>query len=98
VQNNYPTAVSENKTDWSGFSVYPNPAQNEFTLKTGIESSQPLTVEIWNLSGQKVFAASYVNAPGFINGNAQQCGLSKGMYIIHLKTVNASKQIKLMLL
>jgi glycosidase len=98
VSTGYPTAVKEMSTDWSGAIVYPNPAHNEFTIKTGIDHNQPLTVEIWSITGQKVSAETYKNAPGFLNMTAQQYGLSSGLYIIHLKTVNATKQIKLMIL
>ena len=95
METNYPTAVFEHKTDWSGTTIYPNPAQNEFSIKTGIEHSQPIRVEITNLAGQKMSQLAYNNAPAFINLNAQSIGLSQGLYIITLHTTNASKQFKL---
>ncbi len=97
VQTNYPTAVSETTTDWSAATIYPNPAQSEFTVKTGIEHSQPLSIEIWNIAGQKIAQQSFTNAPDFIQSDTFHADFQRGVYIVHLKTYNSSKQFKLII-
>jgi glycosidase len=98
ITTNYPTAVNETTVDWSGATVFPNPAQTDFSIKTGIENSQPLNVEIWSITGKKLFAQTYTKAPDFINLNTLNLGIASGLYIIKLQTGNASKQLKLMIL
>jgi PKD repeat protein len=42
----------------SFFSVYPNPTSGDFTLKLGgISSSEPVTVELYSMKGEKISAA-----------------------------------------
>lgn len=94
---NLPNAVSETQTDWSGATVYPNPAQDLFSIKTGIDYASSLNVSIYNLTGKKVFAHSYQNSPEYINLNATALGLNSGMYIIDMRTSNSTKQFKLII-
>jgi 1,4-alpha-glucan branching enzyme len=98
VPFNPPTAINEIAPEWTGVTVYPNPASEQFSIKTGAENSQALQVEILSITGRNMYAEHFANAPEFINLSAVQAGLTKGMYIIRLKQANTSKQLKLMIL
>lgn len=94
------TAVGLNDVEqnWSGTTVYPNPTHDLFSIKTGVENTDPLQVEIWSITGQKVFSERYAHAPEFINLNADDMRFTQGMYIIKLNQSHSAKQLKLMIL
>ncbi|MES2559274.1 MAG: alpha-amylase family glycosyl hydrolase [Bacteroidota bacterium] len=92
------TGVEEAAQNWIGATVYPNPTGDAFSIQTGVTNTEILDVEIWSLTGQKVYNQHFQYAPEYINLNAQQLGLNKGIYIVTLKQQQSSKQFKLMIL
>ncbi|MES2780416.1 MAG: alpha-amylase family glycosyl hydrolase [Bacteroidota bacterium] len=92
------TGITETAAEWIGATVYPNPATDAFSIKTGVTSAEALTVEIWSVTGQKFYSTSFQNAPEYINLSAAQTGLSKGLYVVMLKQRQFGKQFKLMIL
>lgn len=92
------TAVEEAATVWTGATVYPNPTSDAFSIQTGVTNAEALDAEIWSVTGQKVYTVHFQNAPEYINLNAQQLGLNKGIYVVMLKQQQSSKQFKLMIL
>jgi 1,4-alpha-glucan branching enzyme len=93
-----PTPIKETEKGWTGVTVYPNPAENLFSVKTGLENNEFLQMEIWSITGRKIFTETYHHAPEFINLNAHQLGLENGLYIIKLNQSHSAKQLKLMIL
>jgi 1,4-alpha-glucan branching enzyme len=100
VETNYPTALNEpgNTNNWLGATVFPNPTDDLFSVYTGLPSSQPLNLEIYNLAGVKMNSFSYDQSPEYINLQASQLGLAKGMYLVKLSSIQSSKQFKLLIL
>jgi len=75
------------------FTVYPNPANNELTLKFGNEINKILTFTIYDAIGAAVKTIS-------IQQNQQQVdvsALSSGFYIVELKSTHGSSVQKLMI-
>ena len=71
------TGISDVVADTSGFSVYPNPGSGIFTLKTdGIIHS----VDIYSISGGKVFSQTNINQPLYTKVNLS--ALTSGIYLI----------------
>jgi glycosidase len=95
VSTNYPTAVAETAIDWSGTTVFPNPATAAFSIKTGIEGNRS-TISVWNVTGKKIFSETYTKTPSFINFDTTQQEMANGLYIITIQTTNGSRQLKLM--
>jgi 1,4-alpha-glucan branching enzyme len=92
------TGIHETEQSWNGATVYPNPAHDLFSVKTGLENNEPLQLEIWSITGQKIVEEHYTHAPEYINLNADDMGLASGLYIIKLHQTHAAKQLKLMIL
>ena len=92
------TTINEVTNYWIGATVYPNPTSDAFSIKTGLIHTTPLQVEIYSITGQKVFTSTYTNTPEYINLSTQQLGLQKGLYVVTLKQHQSSKQFKLMIL
>lgn len=75
--------------DQSVFTIFPNPSTGLFNLQT----TETASVEVFDLTGKKVFAASGIEDNGVINLS----GLQKGMYFAKVKTASGSSVEKLML-
>lgn len=84
--------LDENKE----ISLFPNPAKDSITIKTGIGFKTPLVLTIYNATGQKV---KTINAfPNTIKGNYSISDLNEGIYLFHFKTENFAKTIKLVVI
>jgi len=76
--------------------LFPNPAKDSITIKTGIGFKTPLVLTIYNAMGQKV---KTINAfPNTIKGNYSISDLNEGIYLFHFKTENFAKTIKLVVI
>lgn len=82
------------------FAVYPNPVKNnQITLvydNTQAQGSKAI-VEIYNMTGQRVFNTSLNNAAGLFQRNIQLNHLSKGVYILKFVQGNVVKTEKLII-
>jgi hypothetical protein len=81
--------LDENKK----ISLFPNPAKDSITIKTGIGFKTPLAITIYNETGQKVKTLNA--AQNNIKGNYTISDLKDGIYLFHFKTENFAKTIKL---
>jgi predicted GH43/DUF377 family glycosyl hydrolase len=86
-----PTVSVRNKKirEDGALSIYPNPATNLITLKSEIHGIK--TIEITSLNGQLMYS-------GVLEGNERQIdisGLSKGLYLLTLKSNSLLKTQKL---
>jgi hypothetical protein len=75
----------------------PNPVRGQATLQVGVQSTQPVTVELYNLLGQQVRTLHRGTLPG---GRMQQIdirtsGLSSGIYIVRMQGASFSKTQRL---
>jgi hypothetical protein len=71
------------------FTISPNPSTGVFNFQT----TETASVEVYDITGKKVFAASAINDNGVINLS----GLQKGMYFAKVKTASGEDVEKLML-
>jgi endonuclease I len=68
------------------FTVYPNPIQNNITLRLSDNANTTLPLQITDLTGRTLLAKKVVTTNGLINVNASS--LSNGTYFIKLKINN----------
>lgn len=76
-----PVGVKENKTTEREISIYPNPAQNEITLKVNTNSDELRKVSVFNALGQEVLSHT-IQQIKTIDVSA----LSNGVYYIHVSS------------
>lgn len=76
-----PVGVKENKTTEREISIYPNPAQNEITLKVNANSDELRKVSVFNALGQEVLSHT-IQQTKTIDVSA----LSNGVYYIHVSS------------
>lgn len=83
------TILSVDKLEKESFAIYPNPSNG--TVKINFESSNDKhTVEVFSVSGQKVFEKEYNNTP-----NASVSHLQKGFYLVTVTKEGKSTTKKL---
>lgn len=90
---NGPTSVSTMPENFTGLMVFPNPSTGKFEIQGMLgNSTEGATIEVYNLTGQKVFSAPANLESGRLN---QQIDLSRavksGSYMLK---VRSSKQTK----
>lgn len=79
--------ATDNVAAMSKTAVYPNPVQDVLYIKNADKGS---SVEIFNMVGQKVMAATAVSKEGL---NVSK--LAKGAYVVKVKTGNQTESVKL---
>jgi hypothetical protein len=75
------TSIDENADNFASVNVYPNPANNTFTVAFNSES--PVNIDIININGQLVKSIN-VNTVGFNTQLVDVNDLSTGVYIVRL--------------
>ncbi|MGY0391140.1 reprolysin-like metallopeptidase [Bizionia sp. KMM 8389] len=65
----------------STFSVYPNPNNGEFSVKFTPDSNEPISVEVFDIRGRKVYNNAYTNTGDF-NESISLNNAESGMYIL----------------
>lgn len=75
------TSIDENADNFASVSVYPNPANNTFTV--AFNSENPVKIDIININGQTVKSIN-VNNSGFNTQLVDVNDLSTGVYIVRL--------------
>jgi len=82
IDSSFSTSEFEN----AGFSMYPNPAKNTFTIKS-TTANLATNVKMYDLSGKLLLTQSLENAPE----NAISIeSLSKGIYMVTVETSNGT--------
>jgi parallel beta-helix repeat protein len=88
-------AITETIAAWS---VFPNPAVNEVTVKLLQKEDGKTTVAIWDMQGRQVVKKQFMLAKGInaikIN-NFKQAGFTSGTYLLKVSSPNESKIFKL---
>ncbi|MEO9484360.1 MAG: T9SS type A sorting domain-containing protein [Ekhidna sp.] len=70
------------------FSVYPNPIESSFTIKSAIKEAE---IKLIDLNGKKVRSRKMTNG----ELQVEVSDLPKGIYIIHFEHVSGSDRIKI---
>ncbi len=86
VQN---TTLSTNNFEIAGLSVYPNPSQNSWTVKT--QNIKMETISVFDVLGKNVLSLTPNATETSINGSS----LKSGLYFAQIKTANGVSSIKL---
>ena len=63
------------------FSIYPNPAQTQFSISTDLPHD--ISIRVFNTMGQMVLSTRHTNQPISVDN------LPNGIYIVHLSTQNS---------
>lgn len=77
------------------FSVYPNPSSNSFTIQFEASNSTDLTVEITNVSGQRIRSIQQSVLQGLNSILVDATELSSGIYYIKIMNAQLAKTVKL---
>lgn len=81
--------LGENKE----ISLFPNPAKDSITIKTGKGFKTPLTITIYNATGQEVKTLNA--AQNDVNSTYSISDLNEGIYLFQFKTENFAKTLRL---
>ncbi len=78
---------------------FPNPFETSTTIAYQVESSRPVTLTIWNLSGKRIATlADGVHEPGYYEQTLTADGLPSGTYFARLETPEGIQSARMVLL
>lgn len=80
------TSLSNSEFDKMGFSLYPNPAKESFTIKSSDENLAT-KIDLFDLTGKLLLTKKLENSP---ENTIATNSLSKGMYLVTLETKNGT--------
>ncbi|MFY7740991.1 MAG: PQQ-dependent sugar dehydrogenase [Flavobacterium sp.] len=80
------TSLSNSEFDKMGFSLYPNPAKESFTIKSSDENLAT-KIDLFDLTGKLLLTKKLENNP---ENTIATTSLSKGMYLVTLETKNGT--------
>ncbi len=80
------TSLSNSEFDKMGFSLYPNPAKESFTIKSSDENLAT-KIDLFDLTGKLLLTKKLENSP---ENTIATTSLSKGMYLVTLETKNGT--------
>lgn len=71
----------------NGFSLYPNPARNQFTVKSsnGVFASR---IELFDISGKLLLSQNGALSP---ENTISVSGLAKGLYVVAVETADGKR-------
>jgi hypothetical protein len=92
------TALNETTTSaTSGLSVFPNPANSNFSISFNTTSNEQYQLQLLDLSGRVVKELGSGNMNGTFTRSFSAEGLEKGIYFIKLNSNNTSEVSKLVI-
>jgi PKD repeat protein len=90
--------LGENAITTFGYSIYPNPVEDNTTVSYFIPEKMDVNFELYNMLGEKVYTIEKgTQEQGHYEFNIQlsQIGISNGVYTMQLKTPGKSASIRL---
>lgn len=75
-------SLEENQAALNNAILFPNPATNQTTVQVNLEASASVTIDVYNLLGQKVYSIDVDAVAGQNDINLQLEGLNNGHYIV----------------
>ncbi|MGZ3898955.1 MAG: T9SS type A sorting domain-containing protein [Bacteroidia bacterium] len=95
INKNVVTGVASNEFK-NEFNVYPNPVKDVLTISLNNNSNLPVSITLTNLVGQVVKAVS-LGSESNINSLINVADLSKGVYLVNIKTGTSSSVKKVII-
>jgi hypothetical protein len=89
------TGLRKPGKDFSGLSVYPNPAGGQLNISFTPENPGELTVRIMSLGGQEVYRSEQSMSGGPFTLHADIRSLAAGVYAIILQSGSSIQNLKL---
>ncbi|WP_370477388.1 T9SS type A sorting domain-containing protein [Tamlana flava] len=83
------TTLSTDKFDLASFSLYPNPTQDSWTVKT--KDIKMTSIQVFDVMGKEVLSIAPLKAEATIDGSR----LKSGLYFAQISTETGAKSIKL---
>jgi hypothetical protein len=74
----------DTKTQENIFMTYPNPSNGKFVFENKLSTSQPLSLEIYSVLGERVYVQNNIKPLSI--SNIDLTNLSKGIYIVKLNS------------
>lgn len=75
--------------------VYPNPVQNTLQLQVELKNTTEVNFEVFNVEGQLVKEANWLNAKGTVYKTIDVSELANGIYYCRISAVNTQQTIKI---
>lgn len=75
--------LATNTADFQDFALYPNPSNGSFNVQFNAASNKPINIDVFDLSGRKIFHNLYNNS-GFFNEEVQLQNAPKGIYLVSI--------------
>ena len=79
-----PTLINELPSSVSSFSVFPNPANDNVSIKLDMKETSNVSIDILDLSGKKVMTIMDERQNGMLSKQINTSTLSNGNYIVRL--------------
>jgi glucose/arabinose dehydrogenase len=80
------TSLANSDFEKSGFSLYPNPAKESFTIKSS-DKNLAIKIDLFDLTGKLLLTKKLENNP---ENTIATTSISKGMYLVSLETKNGT--------
>lgn len=80
------SSLANSEFEKNGFSAYPNPAKESFTIKSATENLAS-KIDLFDLTGKLLLTKKLENNP---ENTISTSSLSKGIYLISLETINGT--------
>lgn len=87
--------VSANKTS-AMFTIYPNPNNGEFFIKSNIENSNDYTLSLHNIQGE-IIERNFYTFDSFDLKRISYNGLQDGVYFLNISSIDAYKTFKIVI-
>lgn len=91
------TGLTENQTSINALSVYPNPVNSNMNVRFTAKESQNSMVELYNVTGSKVYSENLGNVIGNVSHTINVANLAKGIYILKVIVGNAIENKKVVI-
>jgi len=69
---------------FKNLSLFPNPTENEAQLNFNLTNQQPINIEVYDLTGKKVYAQNLGLSVGEINHTIKMQNQSNGLYLVRI--------------
>lgn len=91
------TGIVEKQASVNALSIYPNPVSNTINVRFNSKESQNTSIELYNVTGAKVYSEKLGEAAGTISHAIDASNFAKGVYILKVISGNAIENKKVII-